>query len=484
MAPSVRVIATLVLSIIYLTTVPADREGIWAPSILYATIVSIRLLEQRHNLQLGSFWQSLYHHDFTHVREVLKRINSCLSHCSEAGAEAVSHQVITQFHTSSSNGRTDILTRPWEKLLAGYKDHNPAIPERRLQIPAPILFHRCCFEPDAQIATLADLLALELESRQHQNVRFGDSWIYVVSGEKKPPIHICCCGGHEDNDYMEACVWEALCEDDEAESEAHRLYWLQQLQDVCLLRCGELPQQSVDQLLDGEQLYVYGSTTSLAWHVAHVADTPEQRQLFRYLASAMTHMGTYLRLFRSKKLTDADIGALMFLSGSSLQELRNLRRDTAGCAPEESTKRYLSTLAIELSSLVQRITEWKVARVKQDKRGVQSIQLLNRLIEKINGWLDMPADSFTASMEQLKSYPADCNETLRKLSGQLLDEIPPAPVRSRTARNSKASTTKQKESLTQNKRKRQVQTDSEDSSCSDHSVHVESDSDTFSCAEA
>ena len=72
----------------------------------------------------------------------------------------VAYQAITLFHTKSSDGKTDLLTRSWEKQVVAKQNIEQSATQHNLVYPMSLLFFQCCYARLERLSRLADLLAL------------------------------------------------------------------------------------------------------------------------------------------------------------------------------------------------------------------------------------------------------------------------------------------------------------------------------------
>ena len=114
----------------------------------------------------------------------------------EAMAEMVAYQSITMFHTKSSDGKTDLLTRPWQKQVVAKMNIEQSVFQHNLIYPMSLLFFQCCFGTLKRFSRLADLLALAKNALDI--VTFARKCILVQipepEGQPSIPLGICSCG--------------------------------------------------------------------------------------------------------------------------------------------------------------------------------------------------------------------------------------------------------------------------------------------------
>ena len=97
------------------------------------------------------------------------------------------------FHTKSSDGKTDLLTRPWQKQVVNIEQSGS---HHNLIYPMSLLFFQCCFGTLKRFLRLADLLALAKNAPDI--VTFARKCIVVQipepEGQPSIPLGICSCG--------------------------------------------------------------------------------------------------------------------------------------------------------------------------------------------------------------------------------------------------------------------------------------------------
>ena len=113
----------------------------------------------------------------------------------EAIPEMDAYQSIT-IHTKSSDGKTDLLTRPWQKQVLAKLNIEQSGSHHNLIYPMSLLFFQCCFGSLKRFSRLADLLVLAKNAPDI--VTFARKCILVQTpepeGQPSIPLGICSCG--------------------------------------------------------------------------------------------------------------------------------------------------------------------------------------------------------------------------------------------------------------------------------------------------
>jgi hypothetical protein len=315
------------------------------PSLLLATHIAFRILQDRHGIDPGTWWRLLYPHAGTHAHA--DGSNSIMNFWErgENDGEATAHRAITLFARQAHDGRTDPMTRPWERFIIRQKV-KPDKPPSRHRFPSvhPILFHSCCFVVHKMFPRLMDFLALARDSPA--NVTFCTLCILIRKpGDERLPVPVCICKRHTVAD-LHAQHQDALANSTASKEEQAAIqqdYIDTALRTVCM-RVKLTFAQHPDTLKEHHR---FAEATAIACGVAYCARQYGDVNATRSLALALHNLLQLVALLKKMRRND-QYCAVMFLASHVLDNIHQLHEDLLLGQADQVNERWCSHFVFPL----------------------------------------------------------------------------------------------------------------------------------------
>jgi hypothetical protein len=324
-----RILCIIVMNNLNLYTVGVGGsldQGIPArdPSLLLATHIAFRILQDRHGIDPGTWWRLLYPHAGTHAHA--DGANSIMTFWErgENDGEATAHRAITLFARQAHDGRTDPMTRPWERYIIR-QQVKPDKPPSHHRFPdvRPLLFHSCCFMLPHMFPRLMDFLALARDSPD--NVIFSKLCVLIRKpGDEVLPVPICICKQHTAADlpaqHQQSLTTATTSMEEQAAIQQE--YIDTALRTVCM-RLKLTFARNPDTLKEHHR---FAEATAIACGVAYCARTYDDVNATRSLALALHNLLQLVALLKKMSRND-QYSAVMFLASHVLENIHQLHED-------------------------------------------------------------------------------------------------------------------------------------------------------------